>query len=50
MGHWDGVLTIRMATTLLLEWYCNMDRLWHMVVVLFLKISPEVSWKNFTVK
>lgn len=29
---------------------CNMDSFWHMVVVLVLKISPEVSWINFTVR
>lgn len=28
----------------------GIDSPWHMVVVLFLKISPKVTWKNFPVK
>lgn len=31
----------------LLGGMCSMDSPWHMVAVLFLKISPEVTWKTF---
>lgn len=50
MGHWDDIFTIQMATRHFLSGMCNMDSPWHTVVVLFLKISTEITWKNFTVE